>query len=77
MTPEQSRAARAWLEWSQQELASEAGVSLSTVRDYEKGRTVPIPATLGAMRAALEAQGVGFVEDDGTLGITRAKATEA
>ena len=60
MSPEQSRAARAWLDWSQDYLAKEAGVSLSTVRDFEKGRRVPIPATLTAMRAVLESAGVGF-----------------
>ena len=70
MTPEQSRAARGWLDWGQAELAAAASVSLSTVRDYEKGRRVPIANNLTAMRAALEAQGVAFVEVDGTLGVT-------
>jgi transcriptional regulator with XRE-family HTH domain len=69
MTPEQSRAARGWLDWGQQELASAASVSLSTVRDYEKGRRTPIPTTLAAMKAALEAQGIAFVSDDGALGL--------
>ena len=76
MTPEQSRAARAWLEWSQQELASAAHVSLSTVRDYEKGRTVPIPVTLAAMRAALEAQGIALVDEGETSGITCRKKVD-
>lgn len=73
MTPEQSRAARAWLELSQQELASAASVSLSTVRDYEKGRTTPIPTTLAAMKAALEVQGIAFVDDDTAIGVVRLK----
>lgn len=77
MTPEQSRAARGWLDWGQAELASAASVSLSTVRDYEKGRRVPIANNLAAMKAALEARGIGFVDDGQTLGITHAKATEA
>lgn len=72
MTPEQSRAARGWLDWGQQELASAAGVSLSTVRDFEKGRRTPIPTTLAAMKAALEKSGVAFV-DNGPLGITGPK----
>ena len=74
MTPEQSRAARGWLDWGQAELAAAASVSLSTVRDYEKGRRTPIPTTLAAMKAALEAQGIAFVEGDGTLGVMHAKA---
>jgi DNA-binding transcriptional regulator YiaG len=70
MTPEQSRAARGWLAWGQQELAEAARVSLSTVRDFERGRRVPIGNNLAAMRAALEAKGIAFVDDAGALGIS-------
>jgi transcriptional regulator with XRE-family HTH domain len=53
---------------SQSDLADAAGVSLSTVRDFEKGRRVPIQATLGAMRVVLEARGIGFVfSNDGEV----------
>ena len=72
MSPEQSRAARAWLDWSQEELAAKASVSLSTVRDFEKGRRVPIANNLTAMRVALEGAGIGFV-DGATPGITYKK----
>jgi DNA-binding transcriptional regulator YiaG len=65
MSPEQSRAARAWLSWSQEELARRANVSLSTVRDHEKGRHAPIAATLAAMRRAVETAGIEFIEEDG------------
>jgi ribosome-binding protein aMBF1 (putative translation factor) len=72
MSPEQTRAARGWLGWSQEELAKRANVSLSTVRDHEKGRHVPIAATLDAMRRAIEAAGIRFLNlDDGKpAGIT-------
>jgi DNA-binding transcriptional regulator YiaG len=73
MTPEQCRAARGWLDWSQDDLASAAHVSLSTVRDFEKGRHIPIANNLAAMKAALEVQGIVFVDDGGTCGITYAK----
>jgi DNA-binding XRE family transcriptional regulator len=73
MTPEQCRAARGWLEFSQDDLAGAAHVSLSTVRDFEKGRHVPIANNLAAMKAALEAQGIVFVDSGGTCGITYAK----
>ena len=65
MSPEQCRAARAWLDWSQDDLAKAANVSLSTVRDYEKGRRVPIANNLAAMRVALEREGMGFVSNGG------------
>jgi ribosome-binding protein aMBF1 (putative translation factor) len=73
MTPEQCRAARGWLAWSQDDLASAARVSLSTVRDFEKGRHVPIANNRAAMRAALEAQGIVFVDGGGAYGITYTK----
>ncbi|WP_395015886.1 multiprotein-bridging factor 1 family protein [Dongia sp.] len=58
LSPEQSRAARGWLDWSQQDLATRAKVSLSTVRDFEKGRRTPIANNLEAMARALEAAGM-------------------
>ncbi len=58
ISPEQSRAARGWLDWSQDELAKHANVSLSTVRDFEKGRRMPIPNNLEALRHALERAGI-------------------
>jgi ribosome-binding protein aMBF1 (putative translation factor) len=73
MSPEQSRAARAWLDWSQGELAAKASVSLSTVRDFEKGRRDPIANNLKAMEVALETAGISFVDNVGASGITFAK----
>jgi transcriptional regulator with XRE-family HTH domain len=63
ITPEQSRAARAWLEWSQEDLAQRAGVALSTVRDFEKGNRVPIGNNLAAIEGALATGGV-FPQSD-------------
>jgi DNA-binding transcriptional regulator YiaG len=60
MTPEQCRAARAWLDMSQDELAKAAGVGLSTVKDFESGKRTPIQSTQTAMRAVLERAGIGF-----------------
>jgi DNA-binding transcriptional regulator YiaG len=63
MSPEQCRAARGWLNWSQQQLATAANVSLSTVRDFEKGRRIPIGNNLVALQAALESQGMVFTPE--------------
>jgi DNA-binding transcriptional regulator YiaG len=74
MTPEQSRAARGWLDWSQDDLAAAANVSQSTVRDFEKRRRDPIANNLAAMRVALEGQGISFVSvDNAASGITFTK----
>lgn len=58
ITPEQSRAARGWLDWTQEQLAREASVSLSTIRDFEKGRRMPIANNLDAIRRVVEAHGI-------------------
>jgi transcriptional regulator with XRE-family HTH domain len=65
ITREQSRAARALKDWSQPELATASGVSISTVRDFETGKRNPIGNNLAAMRAALEAAGIIFIEENG------------
>ena len=74
MMPEQCRAARAWLNWKQDDLASAASVGLSTIRDFEAGKRSPIAATLGAMKAALEREGIAF-EGGKTVGISYVKPT--
>jgi DNA-binding transcriptional regulator YiaG len=63
MTPGQCRAARAWLNWSQQDLAAKAQVSPGTILDFEGGRRVPHPNNLRAIRRVLEEEGVGFAAD--------------
>jgi len=53
------------------DLADAARVSLSTVRDFEKGRRVPIANNLEAMKAALQRMGISFhsTADSDALGI--------
>ncbi len=68
LTPEQSRAARGWLDWSQADLATRASVSLSTVRDFEKGRRMPIVNNLQAIQRAIEQAGVQLLFDEEQLG---------
>ena len=68
MNPDQSRAARGLLDWSQAELAARSNLSESTVRDFEKGRRVPSINNLAAIRRVLEAAGVEFI-DGGQPGV--------
>lgn len=65
MTPSQCRAARALLDWSQQQLAEVAKVGIVTVRLFEAGQTEPRNATLTVMQQALEAAGVQFIPENG------------
>lgn len=75
MTPEQCRAARAWLGWPQDALAKAASVGVSTVRDFEAGRREPTRNNLTAMRVALEEGGVSFFEDFKESGIKVQRST--
>ena len=63
MSPEQVRAARNWLAWTQAELADRAHVGLSTVKDYEGGRRTPIANNLEGIQRALEKAGMSFTAD--------------
>lgn len=66
MTAEQCRAARGWLGMTQQALADEAKVGLSTVKTFESGITAPIANNLNAIKKAFEARGVTMVWRDGS-----------
>jgi transcriptional regulator with XRE-family HTH domain len=65
ITPEQCRAARGLLGWSQNELAERANTGYSTVADFERGARIPIANNLAAIRAALEGGGVIFIPGNG------------
>jgi predicted transcriptional regulator len=65
ITPAQCRAARGLLAWSQQDLASEAGVGIVTVHQLEAGTSQPRRATLDVIRRALERAGVEFIDENG------------
>ena len=58
--PAQIRAGRALLGWSQEHLAKEAEVGLSTVRDAESARRAAETAAVASIRSALWNGGVVF-----------------
>lgn len=57
--------ARAALEWSLADLSAASGISRRTILRFEKGETV-MPDTVKALRHALEAQAILFI-DSGRL----------
>lgn len=61
--PEQIRAARAMLDWSQQDLADAAGVSKDTVKNYELANNKPNTQTLTRIIGALQVAGIEFLSD--------------
>lgn len=65
ITPEQCRAARGLLAWSQQELAQKARVGTVTVHQLEAAISRPRPATLDVIKRAFEAAGVEFIDENG------------
>ncbi|MBP7334680.1 helix-turn-helix transcriptional regulator [Niveispirillum sp.] len=67
ISPAQCRAARGLLDWSQEQLALAAGLSRSTVRDFESGRHEPHRGSMVLILQTLAAQGVEPVPaSDGT-----------
>ena len=65
ITPEQCRAARALLNWSQPTLAEAAGTTRGTIANFERRAHMPHPSNLAAIQAALEAAGIGFIDANG------------
>ena len=65
MTPAQSRAARALLELNQSNLAKNAGLGLSTIVDFEKGRRLVSSEAVKAIEKAFRRSGIEFIEENG------------
>src|SRR5689334_12492920 len=55
------RAARGLLDWTQAQLAAASGLGLSTMENFEAGRSLPTEANRLAIQRALEAAGAVFL----------------
>ena len=60
--PAQCRAARALLNWSQEELVLRSKVSKKTIADFERGATQPRAQTLGQITQVFGAAGLEFLD---------------
>ena len=65
ITEAQCRAARALIGWSREQLAEASKVGLRTIVDFERSARDPREVTNDALRRALEAAGVEFIERNG------------
>ncbi len=65
MSPSQCKAARAILDWTQPRLADAASLGLSTIVDFERSRREVSAEAIQAMRAAFEAAGIEFTNEEG------------
>mgnify|MGYP000878741203 CR=1 FL=1 len=63
LTPEQIRAARAVLRWTQADLAAASKVAAITIKNIEAGGVDSKIFTLQKLRRAMEAAGVEFLDD--------------
>ena len=61
VTAKQVKAARAWLDLSQDGLAEKTGLTRRAVQDFENGKRIPQPRTLRDFRNALEELGIEFL----------------
>lgn len=62
MTPIQLRMARSALQLGVRELAELAGISFTTISRFETGKSGLQHSTAEALRKALEAKGIQFIE---------------
>ncbi len=69
MLPDQCRAARGLLRWTQPRLAGESGIGLSTLNRYEMESRPPKEQVVKQLQAALEAAGVEFIFENAKGGI--------
>lgn len=69
ITPEQCRAARAFLNWSQDDLSSKSGVAKATIADFERGKRTPYGRTLRDLQKVFEEEGIEFQSDERGFGV--------
>ncbi len=77
ISPEQCRAARGLLGWSQGDLSKASETATKTIADFERGAREPYARTLEDVRVAFERAGVEFIpENGGGAGVRLAKRSK-
>lgn len=65
MSPAQCRAARALLNWTQDELATRSQASVVTIRNFENEKSAPQRGTMVLLEQAFDRAGVEFIPENG------------
>ena len=65
ISPDQCRAARALLGWTQDDLETAARVAKKSIADFERGAQIPFKRSLDDIQAAFEANGVQLIPENG------------
>jgi len=65
ITSKQIRAARVYLDWTADDLASAAGIHVRTILNIENSNHIPRPENLAAIKEAMEKAGIDFLPDNG------------
>ncbi len=65
LSPEQIKAARALLRWSQADLAKRCGYSLPAINNIERGTALARPETMADIQQTFELNGVQFIDGPG------------
>ena len=76
ITPSQCRAARELLGWKQSNLSDKAGVTLSTIGNFERGLRDLRSSSVVKLNKAFTSVGITFVDDDQNLGVLIKKKWE-
>ncbi|MFN3636375.1 MAG: transcriptional regulator [Rhizobium rhizophilum] len=69
-SPALCRAARGYLDWTQDDLATQSSVSRSTIRDFEGQRHALHRSTEAQLRLAFEKAGLRFTNAAGCPGLS-------
>lgn len=69
ITADQCRAARSLLNWTQDQLATNAVVSRATIADFESSTRQPMKNNLRSIADCIFAAGVDFTPEEGDLGV--------
>lgn len=71
LTPSQCRAARSFLNWSQDDLSKKSKVSKATIADFEreKEKRTPYERTIDDLKRAFEEAGIEFENDEKACGV--------